>query len=88
MQATTEDLMAAIYDEKDRKANFSPSRQRLTLPPRPGSKSGQALGKYQALSDAGIMDGSVVHLKDLGVQVWLVCVSPSQQLSVFFGLTA
>ena len=69
VQATTEELMDAIYDSKDRARRFSPVRQRLTLPPVGNAKSGVPLAKKQTLSEAGLKNGSVVHLKDLGQQV-------------------
>ena len=61
--------MAAIYDEKDRNRRFSPARQRLTLPPAGGAKSGVPLAKGKLLKEAGLSNGASVHLKDLGQQV-------------------
>lgn len=69
MQATTEDLKQAIFDEKDRKGKYSPVRQRLTLPPAPGAKAGSALGDGQSLTSYGLQNGAVVQYKDLGMQV-------------------
>ena len=68
MQATTEDLKKAIYDERDRKGKYAPVRQRLTLPALPGAKSGTPLAPQEPLKDAGLHEGSVVVLKDLGPQ--------------------
>lgn len=69
MQATTEDLKQAIFDEKDRKGKYSTVRQRLTLPPAPGAKAGTALGAGQSLKSYGLENGAVVQYKDLGMQV-------------------
>jgi len=69
MQATTDDLKQAIFDDKDRKGKYSPVRQRLTLPPAPGAKAGTALAAGQALESYGLENGAVVQYKDLGLQV-------------------
>jgi hypothetical protein len=51
------------------KPKLSPARQRLTLPPPPGAKSGEVLKDASTLAAAGLKDGSVVLFKDLGMQV-------------------
>lgn len=48
---------------------YYPARQRLTLPPKEGQKSGDALKDDAKLSDYGLTDGSIVHFKDLGIQI-------------------
>ena len=73
IQATTDDLKQAIFDEKDRKGKYSPVRQRLTLPPAPGAKAGAALAPGQALESYGLENGAVVQYKDLGMQVCYHC---------------
>lgn len=51
------------------KPKFYPSRQRLTLPPKAGAKSGEALRDSATIESLGLKDGAVVHFKDLGTQV-------------------
>jgi hypothetical protein len=51
------------------KKTYYPARQRLTLPPAPGQKSGDAPKDSATLSSLGLKDGSVVYFKDLGTQV-------------------
>jgi hypothetical protein len=46
-----------------------PARQRLTLPAKPGAKSGELLKDSATIASAGLSDGSVVVFKDLGTQV-------------------
>lgn len=70
VQATTDDLKQAIFDDKDRNGKYSPVRQRLTLPPEPGAKAGTALGAGQSLKSYGLETGAVVQYKDLGMQVF------------------
>jgi very-long-chain enoyl-CoA reductase len=48
---------------------YYPSRQRLTLPPKEGQKSGEALKDGSKLSDYKLASGSVIQFKDLGPQV-------------------
>lgn len=70
MQATVEDLQDAIYDDMDRKGRYHFTRQRLTLPPvLAGAKSGKALERGKSLDFYGISNHSVIHYKDLGLQV-------------------
>ena len=61
--------MEAIYDEKDRKSRYSPVRQRLTLPPEAGARSGRALEHGKTLASYGLEEGAVIQCKDLGLQV-------------------
>lgn len=65
----TEKLMEALWDEKMRAAKYHPHRQRLTLPPAPGQRSGKALALGKPLSFYDLKDGSIVQYKDLGLQV-------------------
>jgi very-long-chain enoyl-CoA reductase len=55
------------YHAKNKK--YYPARQRLTLPPKEGQKSGEALRDDYKLSKYGLSNGSVVQFKDLGTQV-------------------
>lgn len=64
--ATVDDLKARFAELKPR---FYPSRQRFTLPPVAGARSGAALADGKRLSDYGLEDGSVVLFKDLGIQI-------------------
>ena len=64
-QASVEDLKAAISKAN---AKYYPSRQRLTLPPGPGQRSGDPLLAGKVLSDYNLTDGSTVIFKDLGTQ--------------------
>jgi hypothetical protein len=48
---------------------YYPERQRLTLPAKPGQKSGDVLKDDSTLSSYGLTNGSVVQFKDLGTQV-------------------
>ncbi|KAF8065843.1 hypothetical protein HT031_002903 [Scenedesmus sp. PABB004] len=48
---------------------YYPARQRLTLPPKEGQKSGEALKDSAKLSDYGLTNGSSVQFKDLGPQI-------------------
>lgn len=66
MQASVDHLKTAIT--KSHPKLYS-SRQRLTLPPQPGQRSGAALADGKALQEYGLVDGSVVFFKDLGTQV-------------------
>lgn len=65
-QATVEDLQKAFYKAKPK---FYPSRQRFTLPTKPGEKKATAVAPGKKLSDYDIKDGSVLVFKDLGPQV-------------------
>lgn len=65
-QATVDDLKARFAELKPR---YYPSRQRFTLPPREGARSGEALAEGKRLSDYGLEDDSVLIFKDLGPQV-------------------
>lgn len=51
---------------------YYPARQRLTLPPKEGQKSGEVLKDGSKLSECGLTNGSVVQFKDLGTQVGVV----------------
>lgn len=62
-----EELKARFAELKPR---YYPSRQRFTLPPREGARSGEALADGRRLvADYGLADGSVLYFKDLGPQV-------------------
>lgn len=62
-----EDLKARFAELKPR---YYTARQRFTLPPREGSRSGEALADGKRLvADYGLADGSVLFFKDLGPQV-------------------
>ena len=64
-QASVKDLKAAISQAN---AKYYPSRQRLTLPPEPGQRSGNPLLDGRVLSDYNLTQGSTVIFKDLGTQ--------------------
>lgn len=64
-QASVEDLKTAISKAN---AKYYPSRQRLTLPPEPGQRSGNPLLDGKALTDYNLTAGSTVIFKDLGTQ--------------------
>ncbi|KAL4447369.1 hypothetical protein ABPG77_007402 [Micractinium sp. CCAP 211/92] len=66
VDATVDDLKARFAELKP---YFYPSRQRFTLPPREGARSGEALVSGKRLSDYALEDGSVVVFKDLGPQI-------------------
>ena len=68
-QATVQDLQQAI--SKSGKGRLHPTRQRLTVPRAAGAKP-TVLSSSKQLSDFNLADGSVVTLKDLGLQVWMV----------------
>lgn len=65
-KASVDDLKQAISKAKPK---YYPSRQRLTLTPDPGQRSGTALLDGKLLSEYGLSDRSVVIFKDLGTQV-------------------
>jgi hypothetical protein len=64
------------YHAKNKK--YYPARQRLTLPPKEGQKSGEALRDDYKLSSYGLRNGSVVQFKDLGTQVPGKSCTPTQ----------
>lgn len=66
LQASVDTLKATI--SKSHPKLYS-SRQRLTLPPQPGQRSGTALVDGKPLKEYGLSDGSTVFFKDLGTQV-------------------
>lgn len=51
------------------KPKLYPARQRLTLPPKAGAKSGEVLKDSATIDSLGLKDGSVIIFKDLGTQV-------------------
>jgi very-long-chain enoyl-CoA reductase len=53
----------------DLKRKYYPSRQRFTLAPKAGQRSGEVLQPGKKLSDYGLEDGSALTFKDLGPQV-------------------
>ena len=61
-----DDLKARFAELKPR---FYASRQRWTLPPKEGQRSGEALASGKRLSDYGLTDGSTLIFKDLGPQI-------------------
>jgi hypothetical protein len=65
-QATVDDLQDRFAELKRK---FYPSRQRFTLPPKEGQRSGEALVPGKALADYGLADGDTLVFKDLGPQV-------------------
>lgn len=70
LQVDSEDTVTALkktYHAKNKK--YYPARQRLTLPPKEGQKSGEALRDDYKLSSYGLRNGSVVQFKDLGTQI-------------------
>lgn len=73
MQATVTELQEAIYEAKNKASKYQTNRQRLTLPPGPGEKSGKALEAGKPLVSYGLLNGSKIQYKDLGLQVWLHC---------------
>lgn len=64
--ATVAELKKKIHKSKSK---YYPARQRLTLPPAPGAKSGDVLKDGATLEALGLKDGSVVLFKDLGTQI-------------------
>ena len=64
-QATVDDLKARFAELKPK---YYPSRQRFTLPPAPGTRSGEALAPGKPLAGYGLRDGSALIFKDLGPQ--------------------
>ena len=72
IQATVEDLQNAVYDQMERKGRYHPTRQRLTLPPVGGARSGKALERGKTLDFYGISDQQVIQYKDC-----LLYTSPS-----------
>lgn len=69
IQATVDDLKDAIYDDMERKGRYHPSRQRLTLQPVGGAKSGKALEYGKTLEFYDITTHTTIQYKDLGLQV-------------------
>ncbi|DBA68491.1 hypothetical protein WJX79_009354 [Trebouxia sp. C0005] len=65
-KATVNDLKQAISQANPK---YYPSRQRLTLPPQTGQKSGSPLVDGKLLSEYSLSEGSKVVFKDLGTQV-------------------
>ena len=65
LQATVDDLKDAVGRAISK---YYPARQRLTLPPQPGQKSGSPLLDGKLLSEYGLSEGSTVVFKDLGTQ--------------------
>jgi hypothetical protein len=66
----TQDTVAALKKAfHAKKPKAYPARQRLTLPPAPGQKSGEVLKDGAKLAECGLSSGSVVQFKDLGPQV-------------------
>ncbi|EFJ53040.1 hypothetical protein VOLCADRAFT_72272 [Volvox carteri f. nagariensis] len=51
------------------KRKYYPSRQRFTLPVKPGEKRGTVLEDSKRLSDYGLADGGKLEFKDLGPQI-------------------
>ena len=70
-QATVQDLQQAI--SKSGKGRLHPTRQRLTVPGAAGAKPTVLSSSKQQLSEFNLADGSVVTLKDLGLQVRMQC---------------
>ncbi len=65
LQATVDDLKQAISQANPK---YYPSRQRLTLPPQTGQKSGSPLVDGKLLSEYSLSGDSKVVFKDLGTQ--------------------
>lgn len=65
LQATVDDLKQAISQANSK---YYPSRQRLTLPPQTGQKSGSPLVDGKLLSEYSLSGGSKIIFKDLGTQ--------------------
>lgn len=66
---TLQDTVTALKKQFCAAKKVQPARQRLTLPPKEGQKSGDALKDSDKLSACGLSNGSVVQFKDLGPQV-------------------
>lgn len=66
VQATVTDLARAFARVKPK---YYPSRQRWTLAPKEGQRSGEALAPGRPLSEYGVADGTSLVFKDLGPQV-------------------
>eukprot|EP00775_Hariotina_reticulata_P013395 gene13395-13523_t len=70
LQVDSEDTIAELKKKYHAVAKkYYPSRQRLTLPPKEGQKSGEALKDGSKLSDYNLTNGSVIEFKDLGPQI-------------------
>ena len=79
LQATVDDLKARFAELKPR---YYASRQRFTLPPREGQRSGEALAAGKRLvADYGLQDGSALIFKDLGPQVGRCAELPRSELA-------
>lgn len=65
-QVTVDELKSRFADLKPR---YYPSRQRWTLPPKEGQRSGETLQGAKRLLDYNLGDGSVLIFKDLGPQI-------------------
>ncbi|GBF94137.1 hypothetical protein Rsub_07124 [Raphidocelis subcapitata] len=65
-EATVGELKKKIHASKSK---YYPARQRLTLPPKAGTKSGEVLKDSATLASQGLKDGSVIYFKDLGIQI-------------------
>jgi hypothetical protein len=78
VQDTVLDLKKKFHAAKPK---CYPARQRLTLPPAPGQKSGEVLKDAATLADCGLANGAAVQFKDLGPQVCLcgLCVQRGRQ---------
>ncbi len=61
-----DDLKRAFAELKPK---YYPSRQRWTLQPREGQRTGDALAGSKKLSEFGVADGTALVFKDLGPQV-------------------
>lgn len=66
---TLQDTVTALKKQFCAAKRVQPARQRLTLPPKEGQKSGDALKDTDKLSVYGLTNGSVLQFKDLGPQV-------------------
>jgi len=75
LQATVDDLKQAISQANPK---YYPSRQRLTLPPQTGQKSGSPLVDGKLLSEYSLSGGSKVVFKDLGTQASGLIYLPAQ----------
>eukprot|EP00210_Caulerpa_lentillifera_P001732 g1663.t1 len=65
-EATVEELKKALHKVKRK---YYISRQRLTLPPEKGQRTGTVLQDSKKLSFYDIHEGSEIYFKDLGTQV-------------------
>lgn len=78
-QADVADLKKAFHTLKRK---YYPSRQRFSLPAKPGEKSGVVLESGRTLADYGLRSKAELEFKDLGPQVQQLAKPPRCQRCV------